>query len=109
MRDKIVFGIGSYTYQCVTRDSYGFAMKATYIEVDGKGVEVFKDPKTDNGTKKSARGLLRVEKEGNDFVLYDQQTSEQEESGELKVVFENGKLVAETSLAEIRQRINESL
>lgn len=106
---NVVFGIGSYTYQCVTRDSFGFAMKATYIEVDGKGVEVFKDPKTDNGTKKSARGLLRVEKEGNDYVLYDQQTEDKEREGELDVVFIDGWLAKSTTLAEVRERINNSL
>jgi nicotinamide phosphoribosyltransferase len=45
---------------------------------------------------------LRVEKVGNDFVLFDQQTREQEQQGELKVVFEDGKLVKETTLNEIR-------
>lgn len=106
---NVVFGIGSHTYQCVTRDSFGFAMKATYIEVNGHGVEVFKDPKTDNGTKKSARGLLRVEKEGNDYVLYDQQTEDQEKEGELDVVFIDGWLAKSTTLVEVRERINNSL
>jgi nicotinamide phosphoribosyltransferase len=99
---NIVFGVGSYTMQYVTRDSLGMAVKATYAEVDDVGYELFKDPITDSGMKKSAKGLLRVEKEGDDFVLYDQQTWEQESQGELKVVFENGILVKETSLQEIR-------
>jgi len=49
--------------------------------------------------------LLRVEKEGNNFVLYDQQTWEQEAQGELKVVFKDGQLYNETSLSEIRNRL----
>jgi len=102
---NIVFGVGSYTMQYLTRDSLGMAVKATYAEVGGKGYELFKDPITDNGMKKSAKGLLRVEKEGDDFVLYDQQTIEQEQQGELKTVFKDGKLVVETSLSEIRQRV----
>lgn len=106
---NIVVGIGSFTYQYATRDSYGFAMKCTYAEVDGKGVEVFKDPKTDSGTKKSARGLLRVEKVGDDFVLFDRQTKEQEEKGELVTVFQDGKLLVEQSLAEIRERVQKYL
>lgn len=106
---NIVVGIGSFTYQYATRDSYGFAMKCTYAEVDGKGVEVFKDPKTDSGTKKSARGLLRVEKVGDDFVLFDRQTKEQEEKGELVTVFQDGKLLVEQSLAEIRELVQKSL
>lgn len=102
---NVVFGIGSYTMQYLTRDSLGMAIKATYAEVDGKGYELFKDPITDNGMKKSAKGLLRVEKEGDDYVLYDQQTTEQEKQGELKTVFKDGQLVKTTTLSEIRQRL----
>jgi nicotinamide phosphoribosyltransferase len=105
---NVVLGIGSFTYQYNTRDTFGFAMKATYSVVDGVGHELFKDPKTDSGTKKSAKGLLRVEKEGNDFVLYDQQTLEQEKQGELKTRFLNGKIVNEQSLSEIRDILSKS-
>ena len=102
---NVVFGIGSYTYQHVTRDTYGFAMKATYGEINGEGVEIFKDPITDSGTKKSAKGLLRVEKEGDNFVLYDQQTWEQEAQGELKTVFKDGVQYNIQTLSEIRNRL----
>jgi nicotinamide phosphoribosyltransferase len=102
---NIVFGVGSYTLQFLTRDSLGMAVKATYTEVGGKGYELFKDPVTDSGMKKSAKGLLRVEKEGDNFVLYDQQTWEQEAQGELKVVFKDGQLYNETTLSEIRNRL----
>lgn len=57
---NIVFGVGSYTYQYLTRDSLGFAMKATWGRRGGKEVFLFKDPKTDSGTKKSARGRVAV-------------------------------------------------
>lgn len=100
-----VFGIGSYTYQYNTRDTYGMAMKATWGVVDGVARELFKDPVTDNGTKKSARGLLRVEKEGNNFKLYDQQTHEQEVQGALETVFENGKLVKFQKWDDIKARL----
>lgn len=102
---NVVYGIGSYTYSMVTRDTYGMAMKATYGIVNGVGRELFKDPVTDNGTKKSAKGLLRVEYEGNKFVLYDQQTPEQEEQGLLKVLFENGIAYNEQTYAEIVNRV----
>jgi len=106
---NVVFGIGSYTYQYVTRDSFGFAMKATYAEINGVGVELYKDPVTDSGTKKSAKGLLRVEKEGDTFVLYDQQTKEQETQGCLQTVFKDGRMIKETSLEEIRQLVTQQL
>ncbi len=75
---NVVFGVGSFTYQMVSRDTLGMAVKATYAVVDGEGKELFKDPITDNGTKKSARGLLRVEKDGDNYVLHDKQTEEVE-------------------------------
>lgn len=56
----VVFGVGSYTYQYVTRDTFSSAMKATYVEVDGIGRDIFKAPVTDSGTKRSARGRLAV-------------------------------------------------
>lgn len=99
---NVVLGVGSYTYQYVTRDTHGFAMKATSGVVNGERRDIFKDPKTDNGTKKSAKGLLRVEKEGSEYVLYDQQTEEQETQGALELVFVDGKLIKDQTLADIR-------
>lgn len=104
---NVVLGIGSFTYQYNTRDTYGFAMKATYGEVGGIPREIFKDPVTDNGLKKSATGLLRVEKENGKYVLYDRQTPEQEEQGELEVVFLDGVIKKTQSLSEIRKRLAE--
>lgn len=54
---NMVFGVGSYTYQYVTRDTYNFAFKATAIE-DETGIQaIYKDPVTDNTHKKSHRGI----------------------------------------------------
>ena len=104
----VVLGVGSYSYQYVTRDTHGSAVKATWVNKAGKGVDVFKDPATDK-KKKSAKGLLRVELEDGKYVLYDQQTTEQEQQGELKEVFRDGRLLYETSLQEIRERVKASL
>lgn len=106
---NVVLGIGSYTYEYVTRDTYGFAMKATYGEVNGEPRNIFKDPKTDDGTKKSAKGLLSVGKENGELVLKDECTWEEEKQGLLQTVFENGKLVNEQSLAVIRKRLEDEL
>lgn len=57
---NVVLGIGSYTYQYVTRDTHGIAMKCTYVEVNGEPRPIFKDPKTDKSGKKSAKGALSV-------------------------------------------------
>lgn len=105
----VVLGVGSYSYQYVTRDTHGSAVKSTFASGSLIGaVDVCKDPKTDS-KKKSAKGLLRIELENGTYVQYDQQTYEQEDTGELKTVFLDGKLVYETSLQEIRQRVKDSI
>jgi len=105
----VVLGVGSYSYQYVTRDTHGSAVKSTFASGSLIGaVDVCKDPKTDS-KKKSAKGLLRIELENGTYVQYNQQTPEQEASGELQTVFLDGNLVRETSLAEIRQRVKDSI
>ena len=105
--DNIVMGIGSFSYQFCTRDSLGFAMKATYRETMGEDVAIFKDPKTDSGTKKSARGLLCVHKSplSGDYILIDGVTSEAERKGELKTVYLDGKILVDDSFEVIRARL----
>lgn len=100
---NVVFGIGSYTYQYVTRDTFGFAMKATYGEVNGEGREIFKAPKTDNGVKKSAKGLIYLdEKKGIVTGMTDQVSWEKEQTGMLKTVYKNGQLLIDQDLSSIR-------
>ncbi|OZI07254.1 nicotinate phosphoribosyltransferase [Siphonobacter sp. BAB-5385] len=105
---NVVFGIGSYTYQYVTRDTFGFAMKATYGVVNGEGRAIFKDPKTDDGTKRSAKGLMKVEGE-NGWVsgLSDEVSPEEATRGLLQTVFKDGKLLVEHRLADIRTRLQQ--
>lgn len=105
---NVVYGIGSFSLNYATRDQLGMAIKATWAQVNGVGYDIYKDPKTDSGLKKSARGLLRVDKVGNDYVLKDRCTREEEQGGELKEVFRDGKLLIDQSLGEIRARLANS-
>lgn len=102
---NVVLGVGSYSYQYLTRDTFGMAMKATAGWVNGELRELSKDPATDTGTKKSAVGLLRVERVDGSYVLFDRQTPEQERQGLLEVVFRDGQLVRMHRLADIRARL----
>lgn len=105
-----VLGIGSYTYQHNTRDTFGFAVKATAVQVDDLFVELFKAPKTEGETnKKSAKGFLKVIRdEAGDYVLQQNQTFGIDEidtsSGELKVVFKDGMFPNEVTFAQVRER-----
>jgi len=103
---NVVLGIGSYTYQYVTRDTFGFAIKATYGVVDGEPREIFKDPITDDGTKKSLKGLLfhSVDEKG-EWSVADQVTPAQEAQTQLTTVYKDGKVLGHESLQQVRNRI----
>jgi len=103
---NVVLGIGSFTYQYNTRDTFGFAMKATYVEVNGEGREIFKDPITDDGTKKSATGLLCVTlNEEKDIYLVDKVNWETECEGLLETIYQDGEFFNTTTLTEIKNRL----
>jgi len=100
---QVVFGIGSFTYQYNTRDTFGTAMKATYVEIDGVGKPIFKKPITDDGTKNSAIGLLSVKyNEFDEYVLLDNVSWQEEKDSCLQTVFRDGLLTREWTLAEVR-------
>ena len=103
--DNVVFGIGSFTFQYNTRDTLGFAMKATYVEIDGKPYSIFKDPKTDSGTKKSAKGLLQVVQDGDTLKVNQDVSWDQEKQGLLRTVYLDGKITVSETFADIRSRL----
>lgn len=104
---NVVFGIGSYTYQYVTRDTYGMAIKATYGVVNSKGREIFKKPKTDNGGKNSAKGLLSVyESKEHGFTLSEQETWDAVNNCAFETFFLDGVCAYGNTMAEIRSRID---
>jgi len=105
---NIVFGIGSYTYQYVTRDTHGFAVKATWAQINGQGHMLFKDPITDTGGKRSARGrMVVVDDEGSLRMIDGLDPQEQKAyiGNLLTPVWRDGRFIRRESLAEIRRRI----
>lgn len=110
--ENVVFGVGSYSLQYRTRDSQGWAYKATYAEVNDKPVLVYKDPKTGDGTKTSQKGMVKVyHNEDGEITYKDGITKDTEDDGienMLKTVFVDGVLVAENvqTLKDIRNRIH---
>jgi nicotinamide phosphoribosyltransferase len=101
---NIVLGVGSFTYQMNTRDTFGFAAKGAWFEANNKGYDIYKDPITDDGTKKSLKGLIMVDE---NQEVHTQCTSEQEATGLLQTIYENGQFFNQTTLTEVRTRINE--
>jgi len=104
--NQIVLGIGSYSMGYATRDSQGGAVKSTYVEVNGEQRPIFKDPVTDDGTKKSAKGLLQVNE---NLELVNNCSWEEEEKGLLKIIYKDGVFRNLTTLTQIRNKLNNSL
>jgi nicotinamide phosphoribosyltransferase len=108
---NVVFGIGSYTYQYNTRDTFGFALKSTLCKIDGTEKQIFKDPKTDDGTKKSLKGRVAVLKDAyGNLIARDRFGLADEIPGnQLVEVFRDGKLLVEQTFEDIRKRIQQDL
>jgi len=102
---NVVFGIGSYRYQTISRDSVGgSAVKMTWAEIDGVGYNVKKDPITAKGDKTSATGRLAVfVNDNNDYELIQEATPEQESVSELRTIWKNGEFVNYRSFADARK------
>ena len=111
--DNIVFGIGSYTYQCVTRDTHSIAIKCTAVATRNGGdivwKSVFKDPKTDRSSKKSSKGLLAVVKENGKYILLQDVTPEVENTGLLTTRFKDGRLEGYTTFDQVRERVAQEM
>jgi nicotinamide phosphoribosyltransferase len=103
---NMIYGIGSYTYQYNTRDTFGFAIKSTLCVIDGVEIQIFKDPVTDNGIKKSAKGAVRVF-ETNGVLSYCDELSLEEANYNtlLKDVFVDGNLLVDDTFSTIRDRL----
>lgn len=108
---NIVLGVGSFTYQYNTRDTLGLAAKGAWFEItdeDGKrtGYPIYKDPVTDDGTKKSLKGFQVVYKdEAGEYYVKSDVSEEEAQGGCLQVIYENGRPSNPITLSEIRERV----
>lgn len=108
---NMVYGIGSFTYQYNTRDTFGFALKSTYAIIDGEEKFLFKDPVTDKDKiKKSQKGMVAVRNIDGVITLVDGLTYDEREAIEddlLEDIFLDGEIIKDETLADIRKRIRE--
>lgn len=107
---NVVFGIGSYTYQYVTRDNNGFAIKATWAEINGNEHLIYKEPKTGGAfSKKSAKGRLAVHRINGVLTLEDGLSLEEWVEGlgdsELQQVWMDSTPLKELTFDEIRANV----
>jgi len=106
---NVVFGIGSFTYQYNTRDTFGFALKSTLAVINGDEKAIFKNPKTDDGTKKSQKGKVMVFKDISGTIKFtDGHKLDDEMSNNLlTTLYKNGTMIKTQSLTEIRKKLQE--
>ena len=108
---NVIFGLGSFTYQYNTRDTFGMAVKATFAQFAGEDgvydVDLYKDPKTGDGEKKSAKGKLAVFKDADgEFYLKQQVTNEEQLTDQMKLYYDGNSLGCfGENLDEIRNRL----
>lgn len=119
---NVVLGIGGYTYQYKTRDSLGFAMKATNAVINGVEIPLMKEPKTDSN-KKSQRGRVAVyrnenneivtvegvNQEASNITITDEKNQKHSHKNLLQTVFKDGNAPKFTDVYDIRNRIKENL
>lgn len=106
--DNMAFGMGGALLQQINRDTQKFAMKASAAMINGKWVDVFKDPITDIGkrSKKGVLALLRSKMDGSFMTVRDEETFDSEWESMLKLIYENGKLIEDVSFDEVRKEAN---
>ena len=119
--NNVILGVGSFSFMCLetidedgnahynpyTRDTFGYAIKATYGEdKNGNPVMIYKNPKA-LAWKKSQRGCVIVAPDGMSYT--DGHTFEEAHAygngNLLQPVFLNGKMLKEFTLDEVRKNM----
>lgn len=122
--NNIIFGVGAFCFSAIfegdrmlvnTRDLYGLADKSTWGMFDEQEIFIFKDPKTDTSKlKKSHKGLVFVERDGDNFKytdeLYQKDYDAMLNKGHkeaMHLVYKDGNLFNKETFTEIRNRLSE--
>jgi nicotinamide phosphoribosyltransferase len=102
---NIAFGIGGSLLQKIDRDTMKFAYKCSAIVTNGELRDVYKQPITDSG-KNSKKGRLDLVLENGEYKTVRLENAEtlSAENSQMRVVYENGELLIDDNLDEIRER-----
>ena len=112
--DNLAFGMGGGLLQQLNRDTQKFALKCSAARIDGRWIDVYKDPVTDKG-KQSKRGRMTLLRHRELGTFQTVPVPPQAESladvvkppgydDAMVTVWENGHLVHDWTFAEVRNR-----
>lgn len=101
--ENLIFGTGGALLQKLDRDTQKCAFKCSHIVVDGEQRDIWKCPKTDV-TKASKKGKLTLQKNDEGKFITVQEGMGDESKDLLVTVFENGRLLVDYTLCDIRSR-----
>jgi nicotinamide phosphoribosyltransferase len=103
--DNVAFGMGGALLQQMNRDTQQFAMKCSAARIDGRWVDVHKEPATDPGkVSKKGRLDLRRDPATREYSTCPIDASQPRWPSELLEVFREGALTREWTLEEVRAR-----
>lgn len=114
---NVALGVGSFSFQCIeedgvlkpfTRDTFSSCIKATYCEIGGVPVPIFKNPK-DGGFKKSQKGCCIAYKGMGGITYqdgYNWSEAVQSPLQLLETVFRDGEMIKEQSISDIRNTLH---
>lgn len=120
--NNVIFGVGAFCFTAIfegdkmivnTRDTYGICMKASWGLFDDRELFIFKDPKTDTEhLKKSHKGLVLVETDGNNFKYTDELMTEDYmkmlqngHKNAMHLVYADGEMFNYETFTTIRERL----
>src|SRR5581483_324810 len=102
---NITFGMGGALLQQLNRDTQKFAMKCSEVTIHGERIPVYKDPTTDH-TKKSKAGRLDLIETSEGYETIELNGKDSDERSVMRTVFQDGELLYDQTLDEIRARAN---
>jgi nicotinamide phosphoribosyltransferase len=100
---NVAFGMGGALLQKVDRDTQRLAFKCSEATINGDRVPVCKEPKTDPGKRSKAGRMSLVRREGKIQTVFGEQPDDI-----LVPVFQNGEILREYTLDEVRKRSEEA-
>ena len=101
--DNLTFGMGGALLQQLNRDTQKFAFKCSSITVHGEEHDVFKDP-VDGHDKASKRGRLALHFRNGKWSTERSGRNTVDPEDHLHTVFQDGELIVNQTVAEIRER-----